>query len=368
MGNKSGKPGQTAPYLDSILSEEEFASLSKFHRKSQRRSSSVGTSSHVKDNLKYVISIVSSYLKMIIHLKDNALVHWKKLEFPNSQTAHKRYAQFLCQGLQSSKNVEADFEKWYSECPQFQKLQTIYVYKLFCVPPPPVTYKHQMIEKHLVPSLFQSEGLQKGTSFSILDMTDVLFLNSVLPKESQFEWSLCFSSVLHGQGFGKLVRCVTNKGPTLVIIKDKGGHVFGGYASGSWTIGPNFHGDSESFLFRLYPDMQIFETTGYNNHYQYLNQQQQTMPNGLGMGGQFEYFGFWLDAEYGKGHCSESCSTYRNYKMLSSNKVFEEGGKSILDKDSGAQALLEIAVWLSELHSIKQCTPWYWCTVDIPYV
>jgi len=42
-----------------------------------------------------------------------------------------------------------------------------------------------------------------------------------------------------------------------------------------------------------------------------------------GMGGQFEYFGLWLDAEFGKGHCSETCTTYRNYKMLSATKYFE---------------------------------------------
>jgi hypothetical protein len=42
-----------------------------------------------------------------------------------------------------------------------------------------------------------------------------------------------------------------------------------------------------------------------------------------GMGGQFEYFGIWLDAEFGKGHCSETCTTYRNYKMLSATKHFE---------------------------------------------
>jgi hypothetical protein len=42
-----------------------------------------------------------------------------------------------------------------------------------------------------------------------------------------------------------------------------------------------------------------------------------------GMGGQFEYFGLWLDAEFGKGHCSESCTTYTNYRMLSATKYFE---------------------------------------------
>ena len=40
------------------------------------------------------------------------------------------------------------------------------------------------------------------------------------------------------------------------------------------------------------------------------------------MGGQFEYFGLWVDSEFGKGHSSESCTTFREYTMLSAEKNF----------------------------------------------
>lgn len=40
-------------------------------------------------------------------------------------------------------------------------------------------------------------------------------------------------------------------------------------------------GDEDSFLFSLYPEMRVCESTGYNSHFQYLNIQQQTLPNGL---------------------------------------------------------------------------------------
>lgn len=42
-----------------------------------------------------------------------------------------------------------------------------------------------------------------------------------------------------------------------------------------------------------------------------------------GMGGQFEYWGLWLDSEYGHGECSESCTTFKNYTQLSARKNFE---------------------------------------------
>lgn len=41
------------------------------------------------------------------------------------------------------------------------------------------------------------------------------------------------------------------------------------------------------------------------------------------MGGQFNYWGLWLDSEYGHGQCSETCSTFKNYTQLSVNKHFE---------------------------------------------
>ena len=40
-------------------------------------------------------------------------------------------------------------------------------------------------------------------------------------------------------------------------------------------------GDSRCFLFTVLPALRVFTSTGYNEHYMYLNQNQQTMPNGL---------------------------------------------------------------------------------------
>ena len=46
--------------------------------------------------------------------------------------------------------------------------------------------------------------------------------------------------------------------------------------------------------------MGVFDTTPFNSNYQYFNLKQKTMPNGLGMGGQLEYFGLWIDSEFGQ--------------------------------------------------------------------
>lgn len=41
-----------------------------------------------------------------------------------------------------------------------------------------------------------------------------------------------------------------------------------------------------------------------------------------GMGGQFNYWGLWIDSAFGNGECSESCTTYKNYKTLCPKKKF----------------------------------------------
>ncbi|EDV25495.1 uncharacterized protein TRIADDRAFT_24535 [Trichoplax adhaerens] len=107
--------------------------------------------------------------------------------------------------------------------------------------------------------------------------------------------------------------------------------------------------------------MSVYTTTRYNKNYQYLNCNMQTLPNGLGMGGQFDYFGLWIDAEYGKGHsmAGPKCTTYGS-PQLSGNKTFEidclevwsigkkkkdddnDNKRSILDQDPSAKALLEL--------------------------
>lgn len=83
------------------------------------------------------------------------------------------------------------------------------------------------------------------------------------------------------------------------------------------------------------------------------------------MGGQHDYWGLWLDSQYGLGECSESCSTFRGYTQLSAKKSFTirnvevwgvgdkpakdddesggGGGRSVLDGNAEEKAMLEMA-------------------------
>jgi len=190
-----------------------------------------------------------------------------------------------------------------------------------------------------------------------LTVHQVLFLNYHLPHEMRHLWRPLFNTDTHGESFSKFTGCISNQGPTIIVVWDDNDNVFGGFATDSWKMGPKFVGKPESFLFHLHPKMNIYDSTPYNSNYQYFNLKQKTMPNGLGMGGQLDYFGFWIDSEFGILKTSPTCSTYHSAQLgqldgkLKKIEVFGvgelseddiEAGKSVLDMDPEAQAVLEM--------------------------
>lgn len=177
------------------------------------------------------------------------------------------------------------------------------------------------IEHSLLPACEDIHYIPDYPSFT--DISQILFINSQLPSEYQSKWRFLFSSQIHGESFSTFIGRIMDQGATVIIIEDTNGYVFGSFSTDSWALSPNFTGNDSSFLYSLKPRMRSFPATNYNDHYQYLNLHQQTMPNGLGIGGQFEYWGIWLDSEYGIGECSETCTTYKNYVQLSATKNFK---------------------------------------------
>lgn len=204
----------------------------------------------------------------------------------------------------------------------------------------------------------------------IINIPFVTYINSHLPAENRFRWRLIYSADINGESFTTFRSLICNKGPSVLVVRDGDGHIFGGYASTSWHVGPKFFGDQRCFLFSLRPVMKIYPTLPHNDHFLYLNANQKALPNGLGMGGQLGYWGLWIDASFEFGSCSPSCSTYSGYQMLSGSPEFrivglevwsaegmynlnDENGSivdsisedqegSILHKDPGARALMDM--------------------------
>lgn len=78
----------------------------------------------------------------------------------------------------------------------------------------------------------------------LLDLPVLMFLTPQLPDGYNIPWKLLFSTQLHGESFTKIVGSCKGRGPTVLLIKDTKGHIFGGFASHGWEVKPQFQGES----------------------------------------------------------------------------------------------------------------------------
>ncbi|XP_023349311.1 TLD domain-containing protein 1 [Eurytemora carolleeae] len=213
----------------------------------------------------------------------------------------------LYPGLKRKQTIGAEFDPYIEV--DTGTLENIFIYNPLL----------ELVLQNILAHCFQLKHLEFkiGVPYqeSIFPLLSLLFLNYNLPSLYKDTWRSLFSIRRDGESFSKFSGLIINRGPSLIIIKDNEGNVFGGYCSSSWKPGPNFIGSSECFLFQLHPQLNIYDSTPFNTNYQYFNLKQKTMPNGLGMGGQLEYFGFWIDAEFGIVRTSPSCSTFHSPQL-----------------------------------------------------
>ncbi|RKP11833.1 TLD-domain-containing protein, partial [Piptocephalis cylindrospora] len=109
----------------------------------------------------------------------------------------------------------------------------------------------------------------------------------------------------------------------LILVRDTKQYSFGAFTLTDWERKPDFYGESDAFLFTLQPKLRIYKDQGYNENRQYLNYDSKTLPNGLGMGGQLEFFGLWLEQGLEKGQSrAEPLSSTFGSPCLASGQEF----------------------------------------------
>eukprot|EP00668_Euglena_longa_P020320 GGOE01025274.1.p1 GENE.GGOE01025274.1~~GGOE01025274.1.p1 ORF type:complete len:281 (+),score=98.51 GGOE01025274.1:62-904(+) len=168
-----------------------------------------------------------------------------------------------------------------------------------------------------------------------------------LPQDERTHWRRIFCSSKDGKSFTRFGTQVCNRGPTLVIIRDTEGSVFGGHADESWRtyaqrlkeaqaeaaavsratrLGqahdkkperPNQHrrffGGEGCFLFTLCPEPHVFLPSGANSNFLYYDEVSEVKEmSGVGMGGKPEFLGWFVDSWLDGGHCrgAPNCLTF----------------------------------------------------------
>ncbi|XP_043843379.1 MTOR-associated protein MEAK7 isoform X2 [Dromiciops gliroides] len=309
--------------------------------------------SHIKE---FTEDLITS----VVHVLDyrNELKGWNMKKSQDFTSGVKALATQLLSALKQGPPVEEEdswscdmslIEDWVLKVPQISSFLNVVLRRGFLV-----------LHSHAELASFIPECKDAKELMSLLNIPAILYINSFLPTKLQHTWKLIFSSQIHGYSFAKLCGNIIDKGPCLLVLKDRDGYIFGGFSSHSWAVKGQFQGDSRSFLFTISPSIAVYTYSGYNDHYMYLNHGQQTIPNGLGMGGQFDYFGLWIDHDFGKGHSKANprCSTY-NSPQLSARENFEldtievwavgdfpseksPPKKNILDNNTEVHCLLEM--------------------------
>eukprot|EP01122_Echinamoeba_exundans_P013067 TRINITY_DN5639_c0_g2_i1.p1 TRINITY_DN5639_c0_g2~~TRINITY_DN5639_c0_g2_i1.p1 ORF type:complete len:723 (-),score=94.45 TRINITY_DN5639_c0_g2_i1:3-2171(-) len=141
-------------------------------------------------------------------------------------------------------------------------------------------------------------------------------LASILPtRYRNCEWQLLYSTARHGVSLNTFYMKTRNRGPSVMIVEDTEGYVFGGFVSESWEPRKGFYGTGESLLFSLFPAFNVYPWSGLNDYFMFAREDQ------LAIGGGGGKFGLWLDSEFLQG-ASAPCDTFLN-SCLASQEYFQ---------------------------------------------
>ncbi|GMF25587.1 unnamed protein product [Phytophthora fragariaefolia] len=153
---------------------------------------------------------------------------------------------------------------------------------------------------------------------SILTLEQIAYIDHSLPITSQLcRWFQIYSIEANGSSLETLLILAKKQSPTLLVVKDAEGNVFGGFASDEWHRAFHYYGTGESFLFTFANS----STAGGFMKYQWSRKNSYFMlcsDESLIMGGGGN-FGLFLDSDLSRG-TSGACETYNSPPLTTSQE------------------------------------------------
>merc|ERR1712031_139213 len=94
----------------------------------------------------------------------------------------------------------------------------------------------------------------------LLTDAHVMKIVAALPGHLQAtDWALLFATDLHGYSLQTVFRKARAKqGPSILVVKDTEGCIFGGFATHTWRSSVTFFGTGECFLFTMSPRHAVY--------------------------------------------------------------------------------------------------------------
>ena len=214
---------------------------------------------------------------MFLKLKSNILLKDLLLDFgvPGS----------LLRYLHITKLVNPEDEKSEVESQFYLAMHTDRIENFYCVLLETICSidkmnKHQNedIPKQLTPRGTNTVDVQHGSRVlykrpaPLLEESSILrdihseglvAIRNALPGRFGFRpWTLIYSTDKHGFSLRTFYTNASQWKCSIIFFEDTKGHVFGGYASDTWEIQDSYYGSGESFLFRLFPILDLYPWVG----------------------------------------------------------------------------------------------------------
>jgi hypothetical protein len=96
-------------------------------------------------------------------------------------------------------------------------------------------------------------GRSASTGSDVLSADQASVLATHLPPAlAGYKWTLVYSLTKHGASLETLVAKCNTTAPTLLVLKDTKGCVFGGYVSEPWRRSTSYYGSGQSFVFSFH--------------------------------------------------------------------------------------------------------------------
>lgn len=211
----------------------------------------------------YVEAVVSSYMRAIRLQSGVQYKSWESKGFRVVKECVQKLAESLAfevvqQGTQ--KVTRKDAERWLQQNPTFLRMLEHVFLHLYNHRPMKNSNQQQLQqdnEQHphnarrksvvAIPTdaklLPFCEGLQYVPDYpAFTDISQMLYINSNLPMDYRQKWRFLFSSQIHGESFSTLLGRIMDQGPSVFIVEDTDGYIYGGFAPASWSMSPNFVG------------------------------------------------------------------------------------------------------------------------------
>ncbi|OWZ24459.1 hypothetical protein PHMEG_000466 [Phytophthora megakarya] len=153
---------------------------------------------------------------------------------------------------------------------------------------------------------------------SILTLEHIAFIDHALPITTQLcRWYRIYSVEANGSSLETLLILAKKQSPTLLVVKDAKGNVFGGFASDEWHHAFHYYGTGESFLFSFADPSAAggfvkYQWSRKNSYFMLCSEESLIM----GGGGNF---GLFLDSDLSAG-TSGACETFNSPPLTTSQE------------------------------------------------